>query len=224
MHSCKKSVQSIHVNLLIQLFLHLQIILSCIREPFFQEQIVSFYQIVCFKCYLGTLIQSKQLCSHITDGFNIVFLFIFITADDKTPKSCRSTLAQLSLNSMKSAGVCIGRPILLTSPAGQQEVCLLWFIISSDVRYFWCSAYALLVFVACLTSRPVSLSSRCVWDGRLLLFPQEKLVCRNVLRVTSEWSRGTKYQCTRWRVQCFGLSRWSSPAGSMHLIYKTKMI
>ncbi|KAM7417173.1 hypothetical protein PAMA_017016 [Pampus argenteus] len=47
-------------------------------------------------------------------------------ADDKTPKSCRSSLAQLSLNSMKSASVCIGRPVLLTSPTGQQEVCLGW--------------------------------------------------------------------------------------------------
>uniref|UniRef100_A0A665VUP3 Spermatogenesis associated 5 n=1 Tax=Echeneis naucrates TaxID=173247 RepID=A0A665VUP3_ECHNA len=47
-------------------------------------------------------------------------------ADDKTPKTCRSTLAQMSLNSMKSAIVCIGRPVLLTSPAGQQEVCLGW--------------------------------------------------------------------------------------------------
>ncbi|XP_022615588.1 spermatogenesis-associated protein 5 [Seriola dumerili] len=47
-------------------------------------------------------------------------------ADDKTPKTCRSTLAQLSLNSMKSASVCIGRPVLLTSPTGEQEVCLGW--------------------------------------------------------------------------------------------------
>uniref|UniRef100_A0A3Q1H0D9 non-chaperonin molecular chaperone ATPase n=1 Tax=Acanthochromis polyacanthus TaxID=80966 RepID=A0A3Q1H0D9_9TELE len=51
-------------------------------------------------------------------------------ADDKTPKSCRSTLAQLGLNSMKSASVCIGRPVLLTSPAGQQEVCLGWPVAS----------------------------------------------------------------------------------------------
>ncbi|XP_070769153.1 ATPase family gene 2 protein homolog A [Enoplosus armatus] len=51
-------------------------------------------------------------------------------ADDKTPKSCRSTLAQLSLNSMKSASVCIGRPVLLTSPTGQQEVCLGWPVAS----------------------------------------------------------------------------------------------
>uniref|UniRef100_UPI0037E976B7 ATPase family gene 2 protein homolog A n=1 Tax=Semicossyphus pulcher TaxID=241346 RepID=UPI0037E976B7 len=51
-------------------------------------------------------------------------------ADDKTPKCCRSTLAQLSLNSMKSASVCIGRPVLLTSPTGQQEVCLGWPVAS----------------------------------------------------------------------------------------------
>ncbi|XP_056295103.1 ribosome biogenesis protein SPATA5 [Pseudoliparis swirei] len=51
-------------------------------------------------------------------------------ADDKTPKSCRSTLVQLSLNSMKSAGVCIGRPVLLTSPTGRQEVCSGWPVAS----------------------------------------------------------------------------------------------
>uniref|UniRef100_A0A8C9XZB1 AFG2 AAA ATPase homolog A n=1 Tax=Sander lucioperca TaxID=283035 RepID=A0A8C9XZB1_SANLU len=62
--------------------------------------------------------------------FHIKSLLIFITADDKTPKSCRSTLVQLSLNSMKSASVCIGRPVLLTSPTGQQEVCLGWPVAS----------------------------------------------------------------------------------------------
>ncbi|KAM3612819.1 uncharacterized protein V6R79_015152 [Siganus canaliculatus] len=51
-------------------------------------------------------------------------------ADDKTPKSCRSALVQLSLNSMKAAGVCIGRPVLLTSPTGQQEVCFGWPVAS----------------------------------------------------------------------------------------------
>ncbi|XP_029021832.1 ribosome biogenesis protein SPATA5 [Betta splendens] len=51
-------------------------------------------------------------------------------ADDKTPKSCRLTLAQLSLNSMKSVGACIGRPVLLTSRTGQQEVCLGWPVAS----------------------------------------------------------------------------------------------
>uniref|UniRef100_A0A8C6WGV4 Spermatogenesis associated 5 n=1 Tax=Neogobius melanostomus TaxID=47308 RepID=A0A8C6WGV4_9GOBI len=39
-------------------------------------------------------------------------------ADDKTPKSCRSWLVQMGLNSMKCANVCIGRPVLLTSGLG----------------------------------------------------------------------------------------------------------
>ncbi|XP_077465165.1 ATPase family gene 2 protein homolog A [Stigmatopora argus] len=47
-------------------------------------------------------------------------------ADDKTPKSCRWSLAQLSLNSLKVVGVSIGRPVLLTSPSGRQEVCVGW--------------------------------------------------------------------------------------------------
>ncbi|KFP79409.1 Spermatogenesis-associated protein 5, partial [Apaloderma vittatum] len=46
--------------------------------------------------------------------------------DDKVPKMLQRTLAQLSLSSMKSASVCIGRPILLTSAGGRQEVCTAW--------------------------------------------------------------------------------------------------
>ncbi|NXD12803.1 SPAT5 protein, partial [Nothocercus nigrocapillus] len=46
--------------------------------------------------------------------------------DDKVPKMLRRVLVQLSLNSMKSAGICIGRPVLLTSAAGRQEVCTAW--------------------------------------------------------------------------------------------------
>uniref|UniRef100_A0AAQ4R1Y8 vesicle-fusing ATPase n=1 Tax=Gasterosteus aculeatus aculeatus TaxID=481459 RepID=A0AAQ4R1Y8_GASAC len=73
--------------------------------------------------------RSRSLSSH---SFTVID---FIDkADDKTPKSCRSTLVQLSLNSMKSAGVCIGRPVLLTSPAGRQEVCLGWPTASFPAR------------------------------------------------------------------------------------------
>ncbi|XP_061643708.1 ATPase family gene 2 protein homolog A isoform X1 [Phyllopteryx taeniolatus] len=58
---------------------------------------------------------------------NVFTVIDFIDkADDKTPKSCRWSLAQLSLNSLKSAGVSIGRPVLLTSPTGRQEVCVGW--------------------------------------------------------------------------------------------------
>ncbi|XP_064006018.1 ATPase family gene 2 protein homolog A isoform X6 [Pogoniulus pusillus] len=46
--------------------------------------------------------------------------------DDNVPKMLRRTLAQLSLNSMKSANLCIGRPALLTSADGRQEVCTAW--------------------------------------------------------------------------------------------------
>ncbi|KFP65231.1 Spermatogenesis-associated protein 5, partial [Cariama cristata] len=46
--------------------------------------------------------------------------------DDKVPKMFRRALAQLSLSSMKSANICIGRPALLTSADGRQEVCTAW--------------------------------------------------------------------------------------------------
>nr|XP_020449723.1 spermatogenesis-associated protein 5 isoform X1 [Monopterus albus] len=67
-------------------------------------------------------------CTRSSNSFTVID---FIDkADDKTPKSCRSTLAQLSLYSMKSANVCIGRPVLLTSTTGQQEVCVGWPVAS----------------------------------------------------------------------------------------------
>ncbi|NXH14448.1 SPAT5 protein, partial [Bucco capensis] len=46
--------------------------------------------------------------------------------DDKVPKMFQGTLAQLSLSSMKAASLCIGRPVLLTSADGRQEVCTAW--------------------------------------------------------------------------------------------------
>ncbi|KAG7461987.1 hypothetical protein MATL_G00197100 [Megalops atlanticus] len=47
-------------------------------------------------------------------------------ANEKVPKRCRRFLAQLSLNTMKAADICIGRPVLLSSSTGQQEVCTAW--------------------------------------------------------------------------------------------------
>lgn len=47
-------------------------------------------------------------------------------ADEKVPKACRRCLAQMGLNNIKLANICIGRPILLTSAAGSQEVCTAW--------------------------------------------------------------------------------------------------
>uniref|UniRef100_A0A8U8APR1 vesicle-fusing ATPase n=1 Tax=Geospiza parvula TaxID=87175 RepID=A0A8U8APR1_GEOPR len=49
-----------------------------------------------------------------------------VLRDDKVPKMLRRALAQLSLSSMKSADLCIGRPALLTSAEGRQEVCTAW--------------------------------------------------------------------------------------------------
>ncbi|XP_063046292.1 ATPase family gene 2 protein homolog A isoform X2 [Engraulis encrasicolus] len=50
----------------------------------------------------------------------------YIEKDEKVPKRYRCLLAQLSLNTMKSCGACIGRPVLLSTTTGQQEVCLAW--------------------------------------------------------------------------------------------------
>ncbi|KFP83818.1 Spermatogenesis-associated protein 5, partial [Acanthisitta chloris] len=46
--------------------------------------------------------------------------------DDKVPRMLRRALAQLSLSSMKCAELCVGRPALLTSAEGRQEVCTAW--------------------------------------------------------------------------------------------------
>ncbi|KAM9378294.1 ATPase family gene 2 protein homolog A [Phaethornis superciliosus] len=49
-----------------------------------------------------------------------------VEADDKVPKMLRRALAQLSLSSMKAAHLCIGRPALLSTAGGRQEVCTAW--------------------------------------------------------------------------------------------------
>ncbi|XP_026522821.1 spermatogenesis-associated protein 5 isoform X2 [Notechis scutatus] len=46
--------------------------------------------------------------------------------DDKVPKIYRETFVQLALNTMKLGNICIGRPVLLTSTNGKQEVCTAW--------------------------------------------------------------------------------------------------
>ncbi|XP_072261900.1 ATPase family gene 2 protein homolog A isoform X2 [Pyxicephalus adspersus] len=50
----------------------------------------------------------------------------FLEKEDKVPKSYRSSFVQLGLTSMKLADLCIGRPVLLTSTDGRQEVCTAW--------------------------------------------------------------------------------------------------
>ncbi|KAK9398890.1 spermatogenesis-associated protein 5 [Crotalus adamanteus] len=46
--------------------------------------------------------------------------------DDKVPKIYRGSFVQLALNNMKLANISIGRPVLLTSTNGKQEVCTAW--------------------------------------------------------------------------------------------------
>ncbi|NXT49907.1 SPAT5 protein, partial [Pluvianellus socialis] len=46
--------------------------------------------------------------------------------DDKVPKMLQRALARLSLSSMKCGSLCVGRPVLLTSAGGRQEVCTAW--------------------------------------------------------------------------------------------------
>ncbi|CAD7671145.1 unnamed protein product [Nyctereutes procyonoides] len=50
----------------------------------------------------------------------------FLEMDDKVPKTFQNFLVQLGLNTMKSANICIGRPVLLTSLDGKQEVYTAW--------------------------------------------------------------------------------------------------
>ncbi|XP_036914473.1 ATPase family protein 2 homolog [Sturnira hondurensis] len=50
----------------------------------------------------------------------------FLEKDDKIPKKFQNSLVQLGLSTMKSANICIGRPVLLTSLHGKQEVYTAW--------------------------------------------------------------------------------------------------
>uniref|UniRef100_A0A8C2Y2C0 vesicle-fusing ATPase n=1 Tax=Capra hircus TaxID=9925 RepID=A0A8C2Y2C0_CAPHI len=57
---------------------------------------------------------------------NTVKIIFFFLVDDKVPKAFQNSLVQLGLNTMKSANICIGRPVLLTSLDGKQEVYTAW--------------------------------------------------------------------------------------------------
>ncbi|MFT7819277.1 spermatogenesis-associated protein 5-like [Arapaima gigas] len=67
---------------------------------------------------------SAECAPRSTSSFTVVD---FIDkADDKLPKRCRRFLVQLSVGSMKAAGISIGLPVLLTGASGRQEVCTAW--------------------------------------------------------------------------------------------------
>lgn len=73
--------------------------------------------------------RSASVCdepdSSVTSGGLTVTDFID-KAEDKAPQRWRSYLAQMSVNTMKSLSICIGRPVLISSSAGQQQVCVAW--------------------------------------------------------------------------------------------------
>nr|XP_020027852.1 spermatogenesis-associated protein 5 isoform X2 [Castor canadensis] len=50
----------------------------------------------------------------------------FLEKDAKVPKTFQNSLVHLGLNTMKSTEICIGRPVLLTSVDGKQEVYTAW--------------------------------------------------------------------------------------------------
>ncbi|XP_003477137.2 ATPase family gene 2 protein homolog A isoform X2 [Cavia porcellus] len=50
----------------------------------------------------------------------------FLEKDGKVPKTFQNSLVHFGLNTMKSANICIGRPVLLTSLNGKQEVYTAW--------------------------------------------------------------------------------------------------
>uniref|UniRef100_A0A8C1KA02 AAA+ ATPase domain-containing protein n=1 Tax=Cyprinus carpio TaxID=7962 RepID=A0A8C1KA02_CYPCA len=56
----------------------------------------------------------------------VLMNFKMYKAEDKVPKRWRSYLAQMSVNTMKTLSICIGRPVLISSSAGQQQVCVAW--------------------------------------------------------------------------------------------------
>ncbi|XP_062874705.1 ATPase family gene 2 protein homolog A isoform X2 [Trichomycterus rosablanca] len=61
-----------------------------------------------------------------SSGLSALCVTEFIEKEEKAPKRCRSYLAQMSVNTMKGVNACIGRPVLITSSAGRQEVCVAW--------------------------------------------------------------------------------------------------
>ncbi|XP_041052443.1 ATPase family protein 2 homolog isoform X1 [Carcharodon carcharias] len=68
----------------------------------------------------GSLDTNPQACLSLTVTDSLE------KANEKVPKACRKCLAQMSVNSIKLTNICIGRPVLLTSTAGRQEVCTAW--------------------------------------------------------------------------------------------------
>ncbi|KAA0709834.1 Spermatogenesis-associated protein 5 [Triplophysa tibetana] len=70
--------------------------------------------------------KSALLCDEADSCGGFTVSDFIARAEDQTPQRCRSYLAQMSVNTMKGVKVCIGQPVLITSSAGRQEVCVAW--------------------------------------------------------------------------------------------------
>ncbi|XP_055000892.1 ribosome biogenesis protein SPATA5 isoform X2 [Sorex araneus] len=60
------------------------------------------------------------------DGPALLTVTGALDKDVRVPKRFQSSLVQLALGTLKAAGLCIGRPALLTGPRGQQEIFTAW--------------------------------------------------------------------------------------------------
>ncbi|KAL1262269.1 hypothetical protein QQF64_007534 [Cirrhinus molitorella] len=71
--------------------------------------------------------RSASVCDDEPDSSGGLTVTDFIDrAEDKVPQRWLSYLAQMSVNTMKTLNICIGRPVLISSGAGQQQVCVAW--------------------------------------------------------------------------------------------------
>lgn len=69
---------------------------------------------------------SPAAASSTADGATPVTVTGALDKDVRVPKQFQNSLVQLALGTLKAAGLCIGRPVLLTGPHGQQEVFTAW--------------------------------------------------------------------------------------------------
>uniref|UniRef100_A0A671P846 AAA+ ATPase domain-containing protein n=1 Tax=Sinocyclocheilus anshuiensis TaxID=1608454 RepID=A0A671P846_9TELE len=72
----------------------------------------------------SALVCDEPDCSVSSGGFTVTDSAE--RAEDKAPQRWRSYLAQMSVNTMKTLNICIGRPVLISSSVGQQQVCVAW--------------------------------------------------------------------------------------------------
>lgn len=77
----------------------------------------------------------------------IIVFFSLILEDDRVPKIYRGSFVQLALNNMKLANICIGRPVLLTSTNGKQEVVFVFLSILCVFVHVGGFVYVMVYFI-----------------------------------------------------------------------------